>query len=156
MTIFLTWVYAQTCHLTVGCICMPWYVVCWVKQACEHAYLIMFLPCPVNSTKSENLLSFAILPWCFKHVLVVSCSSSVIMFCSAWHVLQCHAIGFHLPYHRRNFLIYLCMLLERSVPTHTKHFNHTYNMPDMSTYNMASQQNSTTQVLYLKASESHT
>ena len=33
---------------------------------------------------------------------------------------------------------------------------HTIYMPDMSTYNMASQQNSTTQVLDLKAPESHT
>ena len=40
-----------------------------------------------------------------------------------------------------------------SDPTHTKHFNHTHNMPDMCKYNMASQQNSTTQGIYSLGSE---
>ena len=43
--------------------------------------------------------------------------------------------------------------LDRSDPTHTKHFNHTHNMLDMCKYNMASQHNSTTQSIYSLGSE---
>ena len=40
-----------------------------------------------------------------------------------------------------------------SDPTHSKHFNHTHNMLDMCKYNMASQENSTTQSIYSLGSE---
>ena len=79
MTMFLPIVAGQTCLLAVGYIQMPCYALSWVPQACKHAYLSLLLPCLVYFTNSVKLLSFAILPWCFEHVLVVFGSSSVIM-----------------------------------------------------------------------------
>ena len=87
ITMFLPWMAEQICLLAVGCIHMPWYASCCVNQVYKHVYLSLFLPCSVYSTKSVNLLSFAFLLWCCEHVLVVSSSSSVFMFCSALPVM---------------------------------------------------------------------
>ena len=57
--------------------------------------LMLFLPCPVISTKSVKLLLFAILPCPFEHVLVISGDSSVFMFCNALPVHHVHAFCFH-------------------------------------------------------------
>ena len=56
---------------------------------------MLFLPCPVNSAKSVNLLLIAILPCPFEHVLVVSGDSPVFMFCNALPVHHVHAFLSH-------------------------------------------------------------
>ena len=61
----------------------------------KHCNLMLFLPCPVNSTKSVNLLLFAILPCPFENVLVISGDSSVFIFCDALPVNHVHAFCFH-------------------------------------------------------------
>ena len=53
--------------------------------------LMLFLPCPVISAKSVNLLLFAILPCPFEHVLVIYGDNSGFMFCHALPVLHAHA-----------------------------------------------------------------
>ena len=50
----------------------------------KHCNLMLFL-------QSLKLLLFAILPFPFEHVLVVSGDSSVFMFCHALPVLHAHA-----------------------------------------------------------------
>ena len=60
----------------------------------KHCNLMLFLPCPVNSAKSVNLLLFAILPCLFEHVLVIYGDSSVFMFCHALPVHHVHAFCF--------------------------------------------------------------
>ena len=61
----------------------------------KHCNLMLFLPCPVISAKSVNLLLFAILPGPFEHVLVISGDSSMSMFCYASSVHHVQAFCFH-------------------------------------------------------------
>src|SRR3954471_5921735 len=57
----------------------------------KNCNLMLFMPRPVNSAKSVNLLLFAILPCPFEHVLVDSEDSSVFMFCHFLPVHHVHA-----------------------------------------------------------------
>ena len=55
----------------------------------KHCNLMLF-------PDSLKLLLFAILPWVFEHVLVISGDSSVFMFCYALPVHHGHAFCFHI------------------------------------------------------------
>ena len=76
--------------------CFAMLCSCSMLMSCsEHCNLMLFLSCPVISTKSVNLLLFAIFPCPFEHVLVISGDSSVFMFCCALPVLHSHAFCFY-------------------------------------------------------------
>ena len=106
MTMFLPWLATTICLLAVGFIHMPWYALCWVNQACKHVYLSLFLPCSLNSTKSVNLLSFAILPWCFEHVLVIL----VVAQWSCFVVLDMYMLSVPFDSMKCSCSIYFCCL----------------------------------------------
>src|SRR3954471_17376853 len=97
---FGSWSVREFCYVQLLVHSMPFFAMIsscsMLFDSSKHCNLMLFLPCPVNSAKSVNLLLFAILPCPFEHVIIVSGVSSVSMFCNPLPLNHFHAFFFML------------------------------------------------------------
>ena len=93
--VFLPWLDFWPC-LLVGCmLSLSWNALCWVHRARKHAFVTLFMPCPVFLLSLNLFIKLATFTWVPSYLLCLFGSWSVREICSmhlveAWRAFVHH------------------------------------------------------------------